>query len=358
MKGFDLAAIRQRIDMIDGEILGLLNQRMELALRAKRFKKSITDEEREREVFKFVRSFSHNTLTPQFSERLYREIIEESKRIQERDLKIIGFQGEHGAFSEVASLQYDPSLVPVACKEFYQVFYEVETGLLDYGIVPVENSLEGAVTQVNDLLIETKLKIVGEINIPIHHALLTLPDVEYRDLKVVYSHPQALAQCREFILRHKLEARPYYDTAGAAKMLARERPEACGVIASRLCADLYRLEVIKESIEDHPSNMTRFIVLSKHQEVEEGDKCSIIFSVKHEAGALFSVLRLFSEANINLTRIESRPTRNNLGSYIFFSDFEGSDKDPKVKEVLKKIRENTITCKFLGCYKSHKEADR
>jgi prephenate dehydratase/chorismate mutase/prephenate dehydratase len=232
----------------------------------------------------------------------------------------------------------------------------VATGQLDFGIVPVENSLEGAVTQVNDLLTETGLHIVGEISISIHHCLLALPETEYRDLKVVYSHPQALAQCREFISRHRLEPRPFYDTAGAAKMLSDDRPEAAAVIANRLCAELYGLEIIKENIEDHPSNSTRFIVLSQNRSDQAGDKCSIIFSVKHEAGALYAILKQFSDAGINLTRIESRPARNIPGNYVFFSDFEGSDQDERVVQALDAVREKSMSFKFLGCYKSNRGA--
>jgi len=257
----DIQEIRKRIDLIDFEIINLLHRRMEMVLRLRRLKGSISEPEREMEVLGNVRRYSQGIMLPEFAGRLYAEIIDESKRIQQQDLKLIGFQGEHGAYSEVASLAYEPSLMPIPCREFREVFEEVGTGQLDFGIVPVENSLEGAITQVNDLLIETELKIVGEISIPVHHCLLALPDVEYRNLRVVYSHPQGLAQCRGFIARHGLEPRPFYDTAGAARMLSDERPQDAGVIASRLCAGLYHLEVIEEDIEDHESNTTRFVVL-------------------------------------------------------------------------------------------------
>ncbi len=354
MKKGDLKAIRHGIDLIDSEIMGLLNRRMELAVRSTRFKSTVSDPGREEQVLDNVRRLSHNLVRKEFSERLYKSVFEESKALQDRNLRLIGFQGEHGAYSEVASLAYDASLTPVSCKEFIEVFDEVSAGQLDFGMVPVENSLEGAVTQVNDLLIETELEIVGEISIPVHHCLLVLPETEYRDLKVVYSHPQALAQCRDFISRHRLEPRPFYDTAGAAKMLSDDRPEAAAVIASKLCAELYNLEVINENIEDHPSNSTRFIVLSRKKADAPGDKCSIVFSVKHEAGALFDVLKRFSDAQINLTRIESRPARNNLGNYVFFADFEGSDQDKKVADALAEVKEEAMNYKFLGCYKSYR----
>jgi prephenate dehydratase/chorismate mutase/prephenate dehydratase len=288
---------------------------------------------------------------PDVAEQIYRTIIDESKRVQEKGLKLVGFQGEHGAYSEVAAHAYGPGLVSIPCPNFHEVFREVESGQLDLGIVPVENSIEGAVNEVNDLLVETSLRIVGEATIPIHHCLLALPELDYRDLKTVYSHPQALGQCRGFIARHKLEARPFYDTAGAAVMLREQKPSATAVIASRLCADLYHLEILKENIEDSDSNRTRFVVLSKEQGAEDGDKSSIIFSVAHRPGGLFSVLKVLSDANINMTRIESRPLRNDPGSYAFFVDMEGSDKDPLVVAALDAIGGSATSFKFLGCYK-------
>lgn len=347
----DIREIRKRIDLIDCGIINLLHRRMELALRLRRLKGSIFEPEREKEVLANIRRYSRGVIEPEFAERLYAEIIDESKQIQQQDLKLIGFQGEHGAYSEVASLAYEPSLMPIPCREFREVFEEVGTGQLDFGIVPVENSLEGAITEVNDLLIETGLKIVGEISIPVHHCLLALPGMEYGNLRVVYSHPQALAQCRGFIARRGLEPRPFYDTAGAARMLSDERPQDAGVIASRLCAEFYHLEVVEEDIEDHESNTTRFIVLSKCSGTEEGNKCSVVFSLRHEAGALFSVMKIFSDAGINLTRIESRPMRTDPGNYAFFLDFEGSDKEERVAGALDKVGKGVQMFKFLGCYK-------
>jgi prephenate dehydratase/chorismate mutase len=347
----DLKEIRKSIDATDYEIVKLLNRRMEYALRLKRLKNNVTEPGREDEVLAHVLSYSHDVVEPDFLEQLYRAVMAESRRIQEKGLRLIGFQGEHGAYSEVAAHSYGSSLVSIPCPSFHEVFREVESGQLDCGIVPVENSLEGAVHEANDLLVETNLRIVGEVTIPVHHALLALPEQDYRDLRTVYSHPQALGQCRGFIARHKLEARPFYDTAGAAIMLREQKPAATAVIASRLCAELYHLEILKENIEDNDSNKTRFVVLSKEAGTEDGDKCSIIFSVAHRPGGLFSVLKVLSDARINMTRIESRPLRNDPGSYAFFVDLEGSDRDEKVVSALEAIRTSSTSYKFLGCYK-------
>jgi len=350
----NLTEIRKKIDIIDWEIMQLLNQRMEISVRSRKLKPQIFDPVREEQILENVRKYSRRLMRPEFSEDIYRQILGESRDVQQRKCVLIGFQGEHGAYSETASLAYNSSLLPIPCREFYDVFHEVSTGQLDLGIVPVENSLEGPITQVNDLLIDTELKITGEITIPIHHCLLALPDVEYRDLRIVYSHPQALAQCREFIARHKLEPKPFYDTAGAARMLVDERPDGACIIGNKLCAELYHLEIIQEDVEDHESNSTRFVILSKDESNEPGDKCSIIFSVKHEAGALFSILKTFSDRSLNLTRIESRPFRDDPGNYAFFMDFEGSNRDKTVIEALDEIQKKTKSYKFCGCYKSYK----
>lgn len=354
MKEQELIDIRAQIDSIDRKIIQLLSKRMEIAIKTKRYKERIFDPEREQMVLKNVKKYSGHLVRPEFSETLYRQIIEESRAIQEMDLKLMGFQGEHGAYSEEAILTHTPSFIPVPYMEFKDVFEDVEAGIIDRGLVPIENSIEGAVTSVNDLLIEKNLFIVGEIIMPIHHCLLGLPDTDFSGIKVVYSHPQALAQCRSFISRYKLEPRPYYDTAGAARMLSEERLEGACVIANRLCTELYGLKIIKENIEDHPSNSTRFIILSKEPIDGDGEKSSIIFSVRHEVGALFKVLKVFFEASINLTRIESRPAKDSPGKYIFFTDFEGTQMDKRIVHVLEAIQNITTSFKFLGSYKTIK----
>lgn len=354
----DLNETRKNIDRIDAELLKLISKRMELALKAKRLRDencvgAKSDAERENEIIGNVRKHSHGIVTSDFSEKIFRELIEEAKHVQGKNLKLVGFQGEHGAFGEMAVAAFDKDTVPIPCLEFADVFEGVQSGQLDLGSVPVENSLEGSVNAVNDLLIEMNLQIIGEINLPVHHCLLALPNTDYREIKVIYSHPQALGQCRGFVARNKLEARPYYDTAGAAMMLANERPKAAAVIANRLCAEIYGLEVLKENVEDHQSNSTRFVVLAKADRVNaaNGNKCSIAFTTPHRAGALFAVLKIFSDAEINLTRIESRPIRGERGKFAFLLDFQGSENNTKVADALKLAKEKTEMFKIIGCYK-------
>ena len=345
-----LEDVRRKIDKVDRELLVLLQERMGLALRSKKFKESIADPDREEDVLQRAERLNLDLIQRSFARQLLKTIIEESKRLQEEDRKLVAFQGEHGAYGEVAARRLVSGGAYIPCLEFTDVFRGVEDGHLDLGVVPVENSLEGAVTQVNDLLTTTRLKVIGEVKVSVRHCLLATRDTDYREIRLVYSHPQALAQCREFLMRNRLEARPYYDTAGAAKMLARENPKAAGAIASNLCAELYDLEIIKEGIEDGPANMTRFLLLATEARQNGGQKTSIVFATPHEAGRLFAVLKHFAEADINLTRIASMPLRSDPNNYCFFLDFEGAASDPKVAAVLEKMKALTISMKFLGSY--------
>lgn len=349
-----LEQMRAKLDRIDDRLVKLLSARMETALLTTRLKGGVLDKERENEVLARARSLSAGLVRPEMSEKIFSDMMAESRKLQEQGLKLAAFQGEHGAYSETAIGALDKNWVPISCREFAEVFEGVRTGHFDFGVVPVENSLEGAVTQVNDLLLDSDLTIVAEMHVPVHHCLLALADSDYREIKAVYSHPQALAQCRGFIDRNRLEARPFYDTAGSAMMLSEERPRAAAAIASRLCAKLYGLDIVKENIEDHPSNSTRFVVLAREKGGAGGNKCSIAFATSHKAGSLFSVLRIFNEAQINLTRIESRPIRSEPRKYAFLLDFQGSDEDGGVQDVLGKVKEEAAMYKFLGCYREAK----
>jgi len=348
----DLDQIRKSIDLIDSSILKLLNERMEMVLLTKRFKRGIEDKQREKELLDRIEANSTGLLNAEFMGKLYRDIIEESKNLQETDFQLIAFQGEHGAYGEVASKNWNRDLIPIPCDGFEKVFQGVRLGLYDYGIVPVENSLGGAVGQVNRLLIDTDLNVVGAVELPIHLCLLAPAGTDHREIRTVYSHPQAISQCRRFLERNKLEPIEYSDTAGAARMLGEKGLKRSAAIASRLSAKLYDLEIIKENIEDLESNMTRFLVLAMDESGEEGNKCSIVFSTEHKAGTLFRVLEVFSRRNLNLTRIESIPSEP--GSYAFFLDFEGSTKQEEIREALEEVRVVTTRFRLMGCYKEEK----
>lgn len=344
----DLESIRKNIDILDGKIIKLLNDRMEQAVLSRKFKTGILDTSREEQIYEKIRENSQNLLNGDFLLDLYKTIITESKNLQSKDLKLMAFQGEHGAYSEVAAKGWDSDCVPMPCMEFADVFEGVKNGLYDYGIVPVENTLGGIVSQVNDLMIHTDLFVVGAIEIPISHCLVTYRGNDYREIREVYSHVQALAQCRHFLARNKLTPVQFYDTAGAAKMLSEKGKKNVAAISSKLAAQLYNLEIIKESVEDHDINRTRFLVLSKRENKESGTKCSIVFSTAHKSGTLFGVLEQFAAADLNLTRIESVP--NQKGTYAFFLDFIGSNEEENVMEVLKKVAAISDDFRVLGCY--------
>jgi prephenate dehydratase/chorismate mutase/prephenate dehydratase len=346
----NLGEIREKIDQTDMQLVKLINQRMEYVLRAGKLKEVVLDPAREEQVLRQLLVQARGLIRPEFITTLYQSILAESRALQERNLKLVGFQGEHGAWGELAVRRYADDMIPIPCLEFAHVFEGVRDRELDMGMVPVENSLEGAVTEVNDILVDTELKVVGEIVIPVRQCLLVLPGADYREIKVVYSHPQALAQCRGFLSRNKLEPRPFYDTAGAARWLAQERPSSTAVIASPIAAGLYGLDIVKEDIGDNTDNFTRFLLISREPGATPGNKCSMVFSTQHRAGALFEVLQVFAENEINLSRIESRPIRRNPGAYAFLLDFLGKEDDPVIQQALEKIRQMTPEFRILGFY--------
>lgn len=352
----NLKDVRKKIDLIDSQILKLLNDRTEYALISKKFKKEIQDDEREKQILERIARKSSSLINKISIAKIYDLILKDSKLSQEKNHKLIGFQGAHGAYSEIAAKAWQEECISIPCIAFADVFSGVEDGYFDYGVVPVENTLGGVLGDVNQLLINTNLKVVGAMDLDVHHCLLALPDADHREIREVYSHSQALSQCKNFLERSKLQGVPYYDTAGSAKYIADEQKRFSAAIASRFCAELYDLEVLKENIEDIPSNKTRFLIIAKEEGKEEvqekASKCSIIFSTVHKAGTLFRVLELFAKSSINLSRIESVPGKP--GDYVFFLDFEGSSSDAKIVKVLNELKEMTTDLKLLGCYQEKK----
>ena len=262
----------------------------------------------------------------------------------------VAFQGEHGAYSEAAAMTFFKDLIEtIPYSTFHEVLESTESGKSDFAVLPVENSLEGIVGESNDLLLTTKLNVTGEIYHRIKHCLIGFQDLGKID--TVYSHPQALGQCRKFIQEHHLKAIPTYDTAGSVKILLELKKDNISCIASRRAAEIYKAPIIKEGIEDNINNYTRFLVLSnRKQERTSKDKTSIIFSIKHVPGALYSVLEKFHMNKINLTKIESRPTKATPWEYNFYVDFEGNQNDRNIQDALEKIKPNTIFLKILGSY--------
>jgi prephenate dehydratase/chorismate mutase/prephenate dehydratase len=344
-----LKEIRKQIDLLDARILRILNDRMELALMTSKFKHGVEDTEREKEILERIRMNTTGLINSKLIGKIYAEIIKESKDLQKENYRLIAFRGEHGAYGEVAAREWNSSYIPTPCKEFSDIFEGVKSGKYDYGIVSVENSLGGIVGEVNELLINTDLKVIGAVEMPIYLCLLTLPGTDHREIHSVYSNSQALSQCRHFLSRNRLEGQQFYDTAGAAKMLSEKSLKSSAVIASSLAAEIYNLEVIKEDIDDFEKNRVRYLVLSREESEVEGDKCSILFSTEHRAGTLFRVLEIFANKDINLTRIGSIPTGK--GDYAFFLDFLGSDRDEDIRNILEDIKGVTSDFRLMGCYK-------
>ena len=274
----------------------------------------------------------------------------------------VSFQGERGAYSEVASLSFfgKMKIETIPCSTFADTLKNTESDVSDYSILPIENSLEGSVGESNDLLLSTKLNAVGEIYHRIHHCLIGTGSV--RDIDTVYSHPQALGQCRQFIQENSLGTIPTYDTAGSVKIIKDLNKNNVACIASKNAAEIFDTPVIQEGIEDNVNNYTRFLIFSRENNEQlvqngskvENSKTSIIFSVKHEAGALYQIIKEFYQNKINLTKIESRPDKNTPWQYNFYVDFIGHQDDSSTKDVLQKLRNHSTFLKILGSYPTAK----
>ena len=265
-------------------------------------------------------------------------------------MKRVSFQGERGAYSDTASVSFfGNEIETIPCSTFADALKNTENDASDYSVLPVENSLAGSVGESNDLLLLTKLNAVGEIYHRIHHCLIGIGSID--DIDTVYSHPQALGQCRQFIQENSLRTISSYDTAGSVKIIKDLNKNSVACIASENAAKIFDVPVIKEGIEDNTNNYTRFLVFSKEiNSKTENNKTSLIFSVKHEAGALYKIINEFYQNKINLTKIESRPNKNTAWEYNFYVDFEGHQDDSSIQDVLQKLRDNTTFLKILGSY--------
>jgi chorismate mutase/prephenate dehydratase len=265
----------------------------------------------------------------------------------------VAFQGERGAYSESAVYTFFGASVDAKpCRDLADVFESVDEQESQYGVVPVENSLEGSVNQTYDLFLEHDLKVCGEIILRVSHCLIANPNTSLEAVKTVYSHPQALAQCRNFLERLGRELIPTYDTAGSVKMLKEKGLKDAAAVASGRAAELYGMKILAREIEDNPANYTRFFVLSKEDSpVTSRDKTSIIFSAAHTPGSLCRALGEFAKRNINLTKIESRPTKQKPWEYNFYLDFEGHRGEQRCAEALKALEKYATFVKILGSYR-------
>jgi chorismate mutase/prephenate dehydratase len=264
----------------------------------------------------------------------------------------VAFQGERGAYSESAVYRFFGESAEVKpCRDFKDVFKSVEEQETDFGVVPVENSIEGSVNQTYDLFLKHDLKVRGEIIVKIEHCLIANPGTKLEDVKAVYSHPQALAQCRTFLEKSGWELVPTYDTAGSVKILKEKGLKNAAALASEKSAELYKMKILAREIADNPENYTRFFVIGKKDAPMTGkDKTSVIFAATHKPGALYYALGEFAKRGINLTKIESRPTKQTPWEYNFYLDFEGNKSEPRCAEALEALKEHAAFIKILGSY--------
>ncbi|MBS7638247.1 prephenate dehydratase [Candidatus Bathyarchaeota archaeon] len=264
----------------------------------------------------------------------------------------IAFQGERGAYSEEAIINhFGWEAEPIPKPSLKDAFRSVEMGEAEYGLVPAENTLEGSVTQTYDLLLESELKIRGEAILRIVHCLMANPGVTLKDIRRVYSHPQALRQCSHFIERNRLEEVPMYDTAGSAKMIKEANLRDAAAIASRRAAEIYGLNILSEHIESNPENYTRFLIIGPEDyPLTRRDKTTIAFKIEHAPGTLFRALKAFAKRGLNLTKIESRPIPGRPWEYTFYLDLEGHREDQLVKLALKELEKASLYIKILGSY--------
>lgn len=270
----------------------------------------------------------------------------------------VGYLGPSGTFTEEAARAYDGSARLLAFPTVTQVVEAVEAGLADQGVVALENSIEGAVTEVLDVLLHrTSLHICAELLLPVSHCLLVRAGTRPEDVKVICSHPQGLAQCRRYLERHFGRARLEAAHSTALALAQALTVEGAAAIGTRRAAELYGAEVLAEGIQDEASNVTRFVVVAEEDSPPTGDdKTSIAFSVPHDRpGSLVEALVEFSRRSINLTRIESRPSRESLGRYIFLVDLQGHRQDPLVAEALAQVQAKSSLFKLFGSYPRYAE---
>ena len=267
----------------------------------------------------------------------------------------LAYQGEPGAYSEAAARQFGGDHIEtLPCKSFDEVFEAVVKKRATHGVVPLENSIGGTIHRNYDLLLEHELLITGEVELDVVHCLLALPGTTLQDIKIVYSHPQALAQCERYLKDLGVTVEAVYDTAGGAKLVAEQKLAGAAALASRRAADVFGLEVIQEAVQDYEYNITRFFVIGGALPTN-ADKTTIVFALPSTPGALFKALSVFALRDINLTKLESRPIRGRPWEYLFYVEVEARRDDLACARALTHLAEFARWTRVLGTYKG---ADR
>ena len=369
---------RVEIDKIDREITQLLEKRMNVAKAISKYKMEnnmqIFHPDREKMVIEKNKGYLENKEYEELVESFYDNLMYLSRLVQQKEIYpenkiytkpykndrenlVVGYQGVAGSFGNEAMLKYFKNIKEAKSYEkFEEVFKAVESGEIEYGILPVENSSTGGIGTVEDRLKEYNLYIVGEECIKISQNLVGIKGATVDDIKEVYSHPQGFEQSTKFFDKHKnYNLIPYSNTAISAKLVSDLKDKSKAAIASERAAKLYDLKIIKKDVNDLKNNYTRFIVIGRDLECDETcDKVSILFSVEDTSGGLYNLIRDIKEFGLNMSKIESRPNRNNPWNYIFFVDFDGNLFDENIKQAVNVIARNSKYFKLLGCYRDIK----
>ncbi len=354
----EIPQLRAAIDEIDAHILELINGRLKLAETIGRIKKEqggyIFDKSRETRVMERLNALNPGPLKTQTLHQIFTDIISACREIQAPTR--ISYLGPEATFTHVAAMAlFGHSATFIPQTSIRDVFMEVGRKKCDYGVVPVENSIEGAINHTLDLFFESDLKICAEHYLNISHAVLSRADA-IDDIEVIYSHPQALAQCRGWIRKNLPNAvlSETRSTAHAAQKAAGEKNTAA--IANSEAAHIYGLQILESHIEDYANNITRFLLIGNDTPPPTGcDKTSLMFVIAHVPGALYKTLQPISEAGINMSKLESRPTKHENWSYFFFVDFDGHIADAKIQHTIEQMRPYCQFIKLLGSYPQFQE---
>lgn len=347
-----LEDIRKKIDQLDKKIIELLNARTELALEIGKLKQADDSEvytpARESEIYRKIDSLAQGPLSKDALKAIYREVMSAALALEKP--VSVAYLGPEATFTHLASLsKFGSSVRYVPCASITEVFAEVDHKRVDYGVIPVENSIEGAVSHSLDMFIDSDLKICSEILFEISHHLMAACDL--KNVKRVYSNPQVFGQCRLWLEKNlpRVELRETTSTSQAAHR-AREE-DGAAAIASKLAATLYNLTILADGIEDLAHNVTRFLVMGRQMATRtRNDKTSIVVSIKDKIGALYEMLEPIRKNGVNMTKIESRPSKKKAWDYYFFIDMEGHVEDERVKKTLKAVEERVRFLKVLGSY--------
>lgn len=374
----ELDDYRKSIDEIDKKITELFEKRMDVVLKVGEYKKknnlAVFDESREKEVIEKNLGYLENKTYEEGTREFFTQIMEIAKKLENKKIekavenykfvqhqssinkKKIGYYGVKGSFTEEAMIKYFGEVKAAkAYEEFENVFAAVKDGEIDYGVVPIENSSTGAISQVYDLLYKYGFYIVGEECIKINQHLIGVKDTKLETIKEVYSHPQGFEQSTEFLRKQNAwKLIPFHSTADSVKLVSDLNDKSKAAIASKRAASIYNLEIIKENINNQSENSTRFIIISKELETNSScNKVSVVFSLEHKAGTLYKLLSHFAENDINMMKIESRPMEKGAWKYFLYVDFEGNLESEKVRKALSLIEQNSAYFKLIGGYKKY-----